>query len=217
LAPVLPLKDDISSQRFPAVTVGLILTCAVAYLLLPRSCAAVVPAELTQGGGSCDSIPTWLTPLSAMFMHHGLLHLAGNMLFLWIFGRTVEGALGRPRFLLLYLAAGLAATALLVALAPDSDVPNLGAAGAVGGVLGAYFMRFPRARVISLVFLVFFVTIVAVPALAFLGLWLAEQLAFDLLELTSSGAGGGAGYVTVLGGLVLGSVAIRLLARPRVA
>ena len=111
--------------------------------------------------------PAWLTPLTAMFTHDGLLHLAGNMLFLWIFGRTVENALGSLRFLAFYVLAGLAATALLVALGPDSDVPSIGAAGAIGGVVGGYLILFPRARMISLAFMLFFVTIVAVPALVY--------------------------------------------------
>jgi len=217
---VFPLKDDIPARRLPVVTLTLIAVNVLAFLFWRDggTCDvvdyAVIPAELTgdAGGGSCTSAPTWLTPLTAMFTHDGLLHLAGNMLFLWLFGRTVEGALGSVRFLAFYLVAGLAASAVLVALGPDSQVPSIGAAGAISGVVGGYLMLFPRARFISLAFLVFFVTIVAVPALAYAGVWMLEQVAFDLLDLTSMGADGGASYLTVIGGLAFGLLAMRLLA-----
>jgi len=220
---VFPFKDDVPTQRFPAVTLTLIAVNVIAFLFWRDGGAcdlvdyAVVPAELTGAGleGSCTSAPTWLTPLTAMFTHDGLLHLAGNMLFLWLFGRTVEGALGSLRFLAFYLLAGLVATALLVALGPDSDVPSIGAAGAISGVVGGYLMLFPRARVISLAFLLFFVTIVAVPVLAYAGVWVAEQVLFDILDLTSIGTTGGAGYVTVIGGLAFGLLAMRLFAAQR--
>ena len=215
-----PLKDDIPARRYPLVTLALIAVNVLAFVLWRDGGAcdvvdyAVVPAELTgdAGSGSCTSAPTWLTPLTAMFTHDGILHLAGDLLFLWLFGRTVENALGRVRFLAFYLLAGLAATALLVAFSPDSDVPSIGAAGAISGVVGAYLMLFPRARVISLAFLLFFVTIVAVPALVYAGAWVAEQVLFDVLDVTSIGAAGGANSLTVAGGLAFGLLAIKLLA-----
>ena len=214
-----PLKDDIPARGLPVVTLALIAVNVLAFLLWRDggTCDvvdyAVVPSELTgdAGTGSCTSAPTWLTPLTAMFTHDGVLHLVGDMLFLWLFGRTVENALGRLRFLAFYLVAGLAATALLVGLGPDSDVPSIGAAGAISGVVGAYVMLFPRARVISLAFLLFFVTIVAVPALVYAGAWVAEQVLFDLLDVTSIGTAGGASSLTVAGGLAFGLLAMRLL------
>jgi membrane associated rhomboid family serine protease len=220
---VFPFKDDVPTQRFPAVTLTLIAVNVIAFLFWRDGGAcdlvdyAVVPAELTGASleGSCTSAPTWLTPLTAMFTHDGLLHLAGNMLFLWLFGRTVEGAMGSLRFLVFYLLAGLVATALLVALGPDSDVPSIGAAGAISGVVGGYLMLFPRARIISLAFLLFFVTIVAVPVLAYAGVWVAEQVLFDILDLTSIGTGGGASYMTVIGGLAFGLLAMRVFAAQR--
>ena len=215
-----PLKDDIPTRRLPIVTLALIAVNVLAYVLWRDggTCDvvdyAVVPAELTgdDAAGSCTSAPTWLTPVTAMFTHDGILHLAGDLLFLWLFGRTVENALGPARFLAFYLLAGLVATALLVALGPDSDVPSIGAAGAISGVVGAYLMLFPRARVISLAFLLFFVTIVAVPALVYAGAWVAEQVLFDVLDVTSIGAAGGATSLTVAGGLAFGLLAMKLLA-----
>jgi membrane associated rhomboid family serine protease len=217
---VFPIKDDIPTRRFPVVTVALIAVNVLTYVLWRDggTCQvadyAVVPAQLTGGGeGACAGAPLWVTPLTAMFTHDGLLHLAGNMLFLWIFGRTVEGAVGSLTFLAFYLLTGLAATALLVALGPDSDVPSIGAAGAISGVVGGYVILFPRARVISLAFMLFFVTIVAVPVLAYAGAWIAEQILFDLLDFTSIGTGGGASYVLILGGLAFGMLAMKLLGR----
>jgi len=215
---VFPIKDDIPARRLPLVTLALIAVNVLAFLLWRDggTCDvvdyAVVPAELTgdAGRGSCTSAPTWLTPITAMFTHDGLLHLAGNMLFLWLFGRTVENALGSLRFLVFYLLAGLAATALLVAISPDSDVPSIGAAGAISGVVGGYLLLFPRARVISVAFLLFFVTIVAVPALAYAGVWVVEQILFDLFDVTSIGAAGGASSLTVAGGLAFGLLAMKL-------
>jgi membrane associated rhomboid family serine protease len=215
---VFPLKDDIPSRRAPVVTIALIAVNVLTYLLWHGAGCdgagyAVVPAQLTgDGEGPCAGPPVWLTPLTAMFAHDGLLHLAGNMLFLWLFGRTLESTLGPVRFVAFYLLAGLAATALLVALGPDSRVPTVGAAGAISGLVGGYLILFPRARMISLAFMLFFVTIVAVPVLVYAGVWIAEQALFDVLDLTSIGASGGAGYLTIAGGLAFGALATRLLA-----
>ena len=194
---------------------------------------ATIPYELTHPGQHCviqgsslacgdvpnpsGYAPTWATVFLAMFMHGGLLHLGGNMLFLWIFGNNVEDSMGPVRYIVFYLLAGLAATALQVAVGPSSTVPNIGASGAIAGVLGGYLLLFPRARVVTVVFIVFFFTIVELPAMIFLGIWIAEQALFGYLGLTDGGAGGGGGvaYFAHLGGVVFGLVAIKLFATER--
>jgi membrane associated rhomboid family serine protease len=145
--------------------------------------------------------PTWATPFLAMFMHGGLLHLGGNMLFLWIFGNNVEDVMGRVLFVAFYLLGGLAATALQTVVAPDAIVPNIGASGAIAGVLGGYLLLFPRARVVTLVFIVFFFTILELPAL------------FGYFNLTQpTGGGGGVAYFAHVGGFAFGLLAIKLFA-----
>jgi membrane associated rhomboid family serine protease len=157
--------------------------------------------------------PTWATPFLAMFMHGGLLHLGGNMLFLWIFGNNVEDAMGRVKYLAFYLLGGLAATLLQVIVGPNSAVPNLGASGAIAAVLAGYLVLFPRARVVTFVFIIFFFTIVELPAILFLGIWIAEQLVFGYLGLTQpSGGGGGVAYFAHIGGFAFGLAAVKLFA-----
>jgi membrane associated rhomboid family serine protease len=157
--------------------------------------------------------PTWATPFLAMFMHGGLLHLGGNMLFLWIFGNNVEDVMGRVSFLAFYLLGGLAATALQTVVSPDAIVPNLGASGAIAGVLGGYLLLFPRARVVTLVFFVFFFTILELPAIFFLGVWIVEQALFGYFNLTQpTGGGGGVAYFAHVGGFAFGLLAIKLFA-----
>jgi membrane associated rhomboid family serine protease len=151
----------------------------------------------------------WLTILTSMFMHGGLLHIAGNMLFLWIFGNNVEDSMPRLAFVGFYLMGGLAATLLQTAVNPNSTVPNLGASGAIAAVLGGYALLYPRARVITLIFIIFFITVLELPALVVLGGWFLLQL---LDASQTHAAGGGVAYFAHIGGFVFGLLAIKLFA-----
>jgi membrane associated rhomboid family serine protease len=240
---VFPLRDNIPTERLPIVTILLIVANVLSYFLFqhgtitlgdPSSQAYLhnlqdygfIPYELTHPGHHCaltgsttcvprpnDPVTTWITPFTAMFMHGGLLHLGGNMLFLWIFGNNVEDAMGRGRFILFYLLGGVAATVLQTIVGPNSAVPNLGASGAIAAVLAGYLVLFPRARVVTFVFIVFFFTILELPAIIFLGIWIAEQLLFGYLGLTQpSGGGGGVAYFAHIGGFAFGFAAVKLFA-----
>jgi membrane associated rhomboid family serine protease len=161
-------------------------------------------------------IPAWETVITAMFMHASIIHIGGNMLFLWIFGNNVEDSMGPVRYLVFYLLGGLAALALQIAVAPSSDTPTLGASGAIAAVLGGYIVLYPRARVLTVVFIVFFFTVIELPALAMLGIWFAEQALFGAAGLTNpTGGGGGVAYFAHVGGFVFGLAAIRLFATKR--
>src|SRR5687767_13957803 len=129
---------------------------------------------------------TWLTLLTSIFMHGGLLHLGGNMLFLWVFGNNVEDAMGRARFAVFYLLGGLAALALQVAVDPGSRVPTIGASGAVAAVLGGYIVLYPRARVWTFVWIV----VLPIPALVVLGFWFVQQILFGYLGFVDPTGGG---------------------------
>jgi membrane associated rhomboid family serine protease len=239
---VFPLKDNIPTLRFPVVTVTLIGLNVISYFFWQKGgislgdpssrdylCQlydyAEIPYELTHPGDQIGvqgcappTAPTWLTLFTAMFMHGGLLHLGGNMLFLWIFGNNVEDSMGPFKFLVFYLLGGLAATALQVAVGPNSAVPNLGASGAIAGVLGAYLVLFPRARVITVIFIVFFFTIIELPALLILGFWFVEQVLFGAFDLsTPGGDSGGVAYFAHIGGFAFGLLAIKLFADDRKA
>jgi membrane associated rhomboid family serine protease len=237
-----PLKDNIPTDKFPVVTVTLIALNVLAYFLWQQGglslgdpgsgnhhyfCNLVnyaeIPYEITHPGeqvgarGCPDpTAPTWLTVFTAMFMHGGLLHLGGNMLFLWIFGNNVEDSMGHVKFVIFYLLGGLAATAGQLLIGPDSQVPNLGASGAIAGVLGGYIVLFPRARVVTVIFIVFFFTIVELPALLILGFWFVQQALFGYFDLNSGGsAEGGVAYFAHIGGFVFGLIAIKLFADER--
>jgi membrane associated rhomboid family serine protease len=165
--------------------------------------------------GASDQVPTWLTPFTAMFTHAGLLHLGGNMLFLWIFGNNVEDSMGPARFVAFYLIGGLAATGLQLAMGPSSAVPNLGASGAVAGVLGGYILMYPRAKVVTVVFIIFLFTILELPAIFFLGFWFLQQLVFGALQSSDTVAGGGVAYWAHVGGFAAGLLLIKLFATHR--
>ena len=153
---------------------------------------------------------TLITIFTAMFMHGGLLHIAGNMLFLWIFGNNVEDSMGRPRFVAFYLLGGIAAMLGQTLIDPDAAVPTLGASGAIAAVLGGYALLYPRARVVTVVFIIIFFTILELPALLVLGLWFLFQL---LPAVNDAGqAGGGVAYFAHIGGFLFGLLLIRLFA-----
>jgi membrane associated rhomboid family serine protease len=156
--------------------------------------------------GTAPSQPaTFETAFTAMFLHANILHIAGNMVFLAVFGMTVEDRMGRLRFLAFYLLGGLAALALQIAVAPNSDVPTLGASGAIAAVLGAYIVLYPRARILTVVILIFFFTIVELPAWTMLALWLAFDGVLGAVGVTTPfGGGAGVAYYAHIGGFAFG-------------
>jgi membrane associated rhomboid family serine protease len=155
--------------------------------------------------------PTFLTILTAMFMHGSLLHLGGNMLFLWIFGNNIEDVMGRFKFILFYLLGGLAAMLAQTAIDPSSGTPTLGASGAIAAVLGGYALLYPRARVVTLIFIIFFITLLELPALLVLGAWFVLQLV-DASSSTVGGGGSTVAYFAHIGGFLFGLIAIKLFA-----
>lgn len=225
---MIPLHDDIPSRRRPLVTWALILANVLAFgyelALGPGALQgfletwAVIPQELTAAwrallGGKVE--PWAFAPVfSAMFLHGGWLHLGSNMLYLWIFGDNVEDRMGHGRFLGFYLLAGVAATALQVALNPSGTIPNLGASGAIAGVLGAYLVLFPDARVLTLLFLGFFITTLRLSALWLLGIWFVLQAFQGSAEIAAGAADvGGVAWWAHIGGFVVGMLVAGLMRR----
>jgi membrane associated rhomboid family serine protease len=140
-----------------------------------------------------------------MFMHGGFLHIAGNMLFLWVFGNNIEDSLGRPLFVLFYVLAGLIAVYTQALIDPSSTAPTIGASGAIAGVLGAYALLFPQASVLTLIFIIFFVTLVEIPALILLAIWFVLQFLPALGQVAvETGGGQGVAYFAHVGGFLFG-------------
>ena len=227
---MLPLKDNVPTRSFPIVTLGLIVANVAFYLLYqdaglsapqgPVDELAYHPCEVND---SCRVVgEDWpITVISSMFMHADLLHLGGNMLFLWIFGNNVEDSMGHVRYLLFYLLAGVAATALqtFVTLQTAGDqaatIPNLGASGAVSGVLGAYFLLLPGAKVLTAFVLVVFFFLQEVPAFLFLGIYFFLQLWQANFQLSHPPEGGGVAVFAHIGGIIFGLAAVHAFATRR--
>ena len=157
-----------------------------------------------------DGSRNYLQLLTAMFVHAGWAHIAGNMLFLWVFGDNIEDRIGHWRYLAFYLVCGFAASALQIAVAPGTDLPSVGASGAIAGVLGAYLILYPTAMVqvviLPLFFLPFFL-----PAVALIGIWFVMQLFAGVAELGAATAGSGVAWWAHVGGFIAGVVLILLL------
>jgi len=222
---VFPLRDNVPTRQFPVVTAGLILANVLVYVLVERGGANATQASVDalafrpcEVEGSCQTIgAAWfIDAFTSMFMHADWIHLGGNMLFLWIFGNNVEDALGRFRYLVFYLLAGLAATAAqtIVTLqsAPEmaARIPNLGASGAIAGVLGAYFILLPGARILTLIFLFIIFFIREIPAWVFLGVYFFFQAWEANFELEHPPAGGGVAVFAHVGGIAFGLATIAL-------
>jgi membrane associated rhomboid family serine protease len=223
-----PLRDNIPTEHFPIVTVLLIAANCFVYFFLqdglwqlpasggewPVQQYAAIPCEFT---GQCPAQgppSTIVTAFTSMFMHGSLLHLGGNMLFLWIFGNNIEDSMDELRFVAFYLLGGIVALAAQVAVDPNAAVPTVGASGAIAAVLGGYAVLYPRARVITVVFIVIFFTIIELPALLVLGFWILIQLFLGANDLGSTAVGGqgGVAYFAHIGGFVFGVLMIRLFA-----
>jgi membrane associated rhomboid family serine protease len=230
---MIPLKDDVPSQSVPVVTlavIGLNVAVLVYQLTLqmgpdPGAQRAaldfvlefgVVPCRLT---GECRVVEDFphpvLTVFTSMFLHGGLLHLGGNMLYLWIFGNNVEDTLGHGRFVVFYVASGVAAAMAQIMINPASTTPMVGASGAVSGVLGAYFLLFPHSTVLTLVTFGFFWRFIHLPAVIVLGLWIVLQFLSGYLSLSvTGGAEGGVAFFAHIGGFIAG-MGLLFVLRPR--
>jgi membrane associated rhomboid family serine protease len=221
---VIPLRDDNPGRTTPVVTVAIMAANILIFLYqlsLGREQMqemvfrlGLIPAEVTTGVNLVPGLPVSLSFLTSMFLHGDLMHLGGNMLFLWVFGNNVEDETGHPLFLVFYVACGVAAAGLQVAMLPASEIPMIGASGAIAGVLGAYLLMFPHARVLTLVPIFFFLRLMYLPALVLLGIWFLYQLL--LSTTTGSMGGGGVAFFAHVGGFVAGMAIILLFRGPGV-
>ena len=226
------LKDDVPSRTVPFITLILVGLNVVVFFyqlslqISPEPGAqraaeefirefGVTPCRLA---GHCrvpEGAPlSVVTIFTSMFLHGGLLHLGGNMLYLWIFGDNVEDILGHVRFMVLYLVSGAAAAVAQTLVNPSSRIPMVGASGAVSGVLGAYLLLFPYATVLTLVIFGFFWRFIRLPAVVVLGLWIVFQFLSGYLSLGAAGAEGGVAFFAHIGGFFVG-VALLFVLRPR--
>ena len=253
---MIPIKDNIPTDRFGFVTLGLIITNVVVYILAIRHGSgsfisgpdayetfhlSAIPYAILHPGVHCAEVvntnfpipapravcntqllnlnhipaenllPSWETIFTGMFMHASIIHIGGNMIFLWIFGNNIEDAMGRAKFLLFYLLGGVVAALAQVAVDPSSTVPTLGASGAIAAVLGGYALLYPRARVLTVIFIIFFFTVVELPALLVLAIWFGLQL-LDSSAVSATGTAGGVAYFAHIGGFIFGLLFVRLFA-----
>ena len=213
---MIPLRDTTPSHSFPAITVLLIAINVLAFLY-ELSLGRALDVFIMQYGavplrfilaGQMEQVSTFerfLPLFTSMFLHGGWLHLGGNMLYLWIFGDNIEERLGRIRFLLFYLACGLAAALTQIYINPTSKIPMVGASGAVAGVLGGYLLLFPHAHVLALIPILFFFQVVELPAVLFLGFWFLMQFLNGAVSITAANyATGGVAWWAHIGGFVSG-------------
>jgi membrane associated rhomboid family serine protease len=221
---MIPIRDTILSRR-TAWVVRLLLGLNIAAFALELRQGAAIEAFIYRFGVVPsqwtvlvpDDLLVWpglfLTLLTAQFLHGGFLHLASNMLYLWIFGDNVEDRLGHARFLLLYLGSGVVAAVAQILVTPHSAIPMVGASGAIAGVLGAYLLLFPGARIITLVPLGFFLETVELPAFLFLGIWFLLQWIQGVTSIGQVADVGGVAFWAHIGGFVAGMAGLIMLRR----
>ncbi len=216
---MIPVTDAVRAQRMPIVNVAIILACIAVFiyeltLSLPDLNRfffdySVVPASLDAWANHPSGLRVPSTIFTSAFLHGGWLHLAGNMIYLWVFGDNVEDALGHLLYLLFYLVSAAGAVALQVAVDPHSDVPMLGASGAIAGVLAGYLLLYPRAQVGVL----FFPFVFPLPAFVLIIFWFFLQLIAGVATIGTSSAGEGVAVWAHVGGFITG-LAMMIAARP---
>ena len=229
---MIPLRDSSTKRRFAPINTLLILTNLAVfayevslggqvegfvrrYAMIPAQVGSSL--EVFHWGTGPDAPGTGLRPIltlvTSMFVHGGVLHVAGNMLYLFILGAGVEWRLGSLRFLGFYLAAGIAAGVATISIAPQSEIPVIGASGAIAGVLGAYFIFYPRGRITTILPVFIFIQVIEVPAVIYLLLWFAVQLYAGLMGGSQGAIAGGVAWWAHTGGFLFGVALGPLLAR----
>jgi len=216
-----PIYDDIPTRKLPIITIGLIMLNTLVFIYqysLGENFArfiysmGLLPFEITHHIDLSPSGPPiiYLTIFTSMFMHGSLVHLFGNMLFLWIFGNNVEDYLGRRNFIIFYIICGIAAAFTQIFFNPNSRVPMVGASGAIAGVLGAYLLLYPRARVTAVVIFGFFIRLVKIPAVIVLSFWIIYQFLYGISSLAVRTGEGGVAWFAHIGGFIGGVIFIKL-------
>jgi membrane associated rhomboid family serine protease len=206
---LIPLRSSERVSSTAKVTAGLIALNAAIFLYQVSLSPRALNDFVTQWGVVPDRL-NLVSLLTSMFLHGGWLHILGNMLFLWVFGRNVEDLIGGTRFLILYLVCGLAAGVVQVIANPYSRVPTIGASGAIAGIMGAYLIRFPRSHIRTLFWLIFATTL-DIPAALLLLYWFAIQFFSGFASLASTDyTGGGVAWFAHVGGFIAGMLLIRL-------
>jgi membrane associated rhomboid family serine protease len=217
---MIPIRDEIPTRRVPVVNYLLIAVNILVFVLMWLAGSAqealvnrfaMIPANFANGVDLGDII----TIFTSMFMHAGLAHIAGNMLYLWIFGDNIEDRLGHVQYLVFYLVGGVVASLAHLLTNPGSHLPTVGASGAIAAVLGAYLVLYPQSRIVTFIPLGFFMRLTTVPAIIVLGLWFLLQLFSGVLSLGGAEVGGVAFWAHI-GGFVAGAVMAKLLASNRV-
>jgi membrane associated rhomboid family serine protease len=206
---LIPLRSSERVYSTAKVTAGLIAVNTAVFLYQVSLPPRALNDFVTQWG----IVPDRLNPASlvtSMFLHGGWLHILGNMLFLWVFGRNVEDLIGGTRYLILYLLCGVAAAIVQILANPYSRVPTVGASGAIAGIMGAYLIRFPRSHIKSLFWLIFATTL-EIPAAFLLLYWFAIQFVSGFSALAGSDyTGGGVAWFAHVGGFISGMLLVRL-------
>lgn len=215
---MIPFKDDNPTQTFPIVTISLIAINCLIFIWQITSPMGIekiayyfgaIPHNLLSSNVIIQPIHPIMTVFTSMFLHGGFLHLAGNMLYLWIFGNNIEDSLGHLRFIVFYLLSGIVAVYSHSITDPDSFIPMIGASGAVSGILGAYLLLFPKAKVYTFFFFGFFWQIVRLPAIVVIGFWAIIQIVSGMLSY-GIGQQGGVAWFAHLGGFIMGLLTIKL-------
>jgi len=216
---MIPIRDQIPTRRVPYVNYLLIAANVFVFILQWLAGSnqdalvyqfALIPASFSNGIGFGDIAYIF----SSMFMHAGLAHLGGNMLYLWIFGDNVEDSMGHGRYLLFYLVGGLVASLAHIFTNPTSQIPTVGASGAIAAVLGAYLVLYPNSRVLTIIPLGFFLRMTMIPAAIVLGLWFVFQLFSGVISMGGPDVGGVAFWAHI-GGFVAGVILAKIFARKR--
>src|SRR5215510_2231859 len=206
---MIPLRDIIPSRTTPVVTIVLIALNVIVFLYQLWLGGAVDAFTLYYG--LIPAAFSWVAVFTSMFLHGGFLHVAGNMLYLWIFGDNVEDRMGHGRFLAFYLLCGIAAALGQTVTVPDSQIPMVGASGAVAGVMGAYFVLYPHSRIVTLLPILFFWQIIEVPAIFFLGVWFLMQFLSGIGSIATATGGepaGGVAFWAHIAGFAAGFIGV---------
>jgi membrane associated rhomboid family serine protease len=209
---MIPLRDVIPSRTAPIVTLSLIAVNVLVFLY--QVSLGPEGEDFALYFGLVPAAFSWVSVFTSMFLHGGFLHVAGNMLYLWIFGDNVEDRMGHGRFLVFYLLCGIAAALVQTIVNPDSVVPMVGASGAIAGVMGAYFVLYPHSRILTLVPIFFFVQLIEVPAIFFLGIWFLMQFLSGVGSVaTTTARTGGIAFWAHVAGFVVGVTAVAVFRR----